>query len=257
MSTNVNKVYKGVQYLANKSQRGGYISPLEFNREAPIAFYEVINDRYTNLSEIQKGAQYPVKGIQQTERSSDSLSELFKTKSIAPDTSGKVSKPDDYMHLLRFYSNSVYTLDGEQYTEEVEVDEVIKSALTKRKNSLVQPISPENPIYSTYNTYFQVYPKNLSLVFIDYIKQPSPPVWDYDLSSGVPVFAEAGSTITTNTTDPITGETISVPRTSQSQDFEMGEEEISTIITAICKRLAINIREVDLYNYMDNLKQTS
>lgn len=252
----VDKVYKGVQYLANKSQRGGYISPLEFNREAPTAFYELINSWTTSLSELRYDAPQPIQGFEQTQRNSDALSDIIETVSLSP-VNGQVTKPSDYMHMMRIYSTSTYTVDDTQFNEEVEVEEVIKPALTGRLNSLVQPVDKAHPIYATYADYFKVYPTDIALVHLDYIRQPLAPIWDYDTSSGVPVFAAAGATITTNTTDPVTGETVSVPRNSQSQDFEIGEEELPTVINAVCKRLAINIREADLFQYVEALKQSN
>lgn len=253
----VDKVYKGVQYLANKSQRGGYIPPIDFNREAPVAFYEIINDRVTNLSQLRYQAPYAVRGLEQTNRSSDALSDIIATTSVLVGADGQLTKPDDFMHVLKISSNSILTVEDNQISEQQEVEEVLKHALTNRLNSLIQPPDKQHPIYSQYSSFFQIYPKDIGAVTMDYVRQPLAPVWDYDISSGGLVFAPAGTTISTNTADPITGEIIAVPRQSQSQDFEMGEQEIPVLINQICRRLSINIREADLFQYIETLKQTN
>ena len=159
------------------------------------------------------------------------------------------------MHLLKISSNSTYTIDDVQYTEQTEIEEVIKTALTNRRNSIIQPPSKSFPIYTVYSDYFQIYPNDLGVVYYDYIKQPLNPIWDFDIVNGAPLFKENGETITNNDSDPLTGEVIATPRLSQSQDFEIGEEEISTLINAICLRLSINIRESDLLQATEIIKQ--
>ena len=65
---------------------------------------------------------------------------------------------------------------------------------------------------------YAVLSKDLGSVNFDYLREPTTPIWDYDIVNGRPVYAPPGTAITNN--PDVNGVLYPLPRLSQSNSFE-------------------------------------
>lgn len=231
MGANVNDVYKFVQFIANKSQDGGYISPDEFNRAAKIAQRQWGKDKYNNAKQYQPGRPVPAIGYSASQKILDDLSILIESKELYPDALGYVTLPEDYNHTSSVRYKRKTVKDGVAQSAEVEVEFVNDAALGNRlSGSIVKP-TKRYPIYTQYSTKLRVWPNDLQKVVFTYLREFTDPVWAYTLQNNVAVYDE-----------------------SNSVDFEVGPEETENIVMRICSYLGINIREQLLMQYAESIK---
>ena len=231
MGANVNDVYKFVQFVANKSQDGGYISPDEFNRAAKIAQKQWGKDVYNNPKQYQPGRPVPVSGFAASQKVLDNLSILKTVTDLSLDAQGNSDLPSDYSHASSLRYKYKFIDKGTPKFNEVEVEFVADSALGNRlSGSIVQP-TDRYPIYTQYNKSVRVWPNDLGKVVFTYLREFIDPVWAFDLVNNLPVYN--GTT---------------------SVDFEIDTEETENLVMRICSYLGINMREQLLTQYAETLK---
>ena len=228
----IDKVYKAVQLFANKSQVGGYISPLEFNRYAEFAQLDWINENYNPSTKL---------GYENNYQSSDDFSEL-KTSVPITVSSGLITKPTNYLH---YSSAFAYTMFGDearptpvQLIRDVEWSERLMSEINKPTKNF--------PIIRSIAGNFEVRPTNINQVVLNYIRIPEQPWWNYTIVSGQPVFAATGGV----TTNPNAGVTA-----GNSTNFVLGEDNFGDLVFRICRYFGIEVREQELYQYVNEEAQ--
>lgn len=209
---NVDTVYKGVQDVANKNQIAGYLDSIEFNRYADLAQREWVNEAYMNIGS--------------TQNSLDNLAP-FMVSSTPLIIDNQVTLPSDYMHLvslgIRRYTSQ---------TESVLVGVQILSDSEYRQRSMIPALTPSKvfPVAVIKDGYIQIYPKGGNTVIeMDYVKQPTAPVWGFTVVNDEKVYDSGAST-----------------------DFLVPEQHTNDLIERIVKMFAMETRDPELYNYDSN-----
>lgn len=219
MGLDINKVYTFVQFIANKNQAGGYLTPARFNLAAVYAQQEIINEDYQQF--------------QSSQFNSDVLSPLIRRRILNPNSEGVLAYPSDYMHTTSIRAKQFYTDSyGATKSREVNVDQLTDDELGFRLSSDLLPPTEAYPISCQYDTFIQFYPTTIASVIFTYIKKPTDPDWAYTLSSGRPVYNAGGSV-----------------------QFTLPDNTLNRVAYKICSYLGINIREQELYSYAEQMKQ--
>ena len=162
----IDEVYKFVQFMANKEQRG-YIKPSEFNMLAKRAQLDVIKDRVGKPSPAAG-----VIGYKDTAQLSDELypAIVFEAGLTAPAGTTYFSYPADYLHFLSlsYNTNSVEMMSmGELYK--------------KRRSVIVEPTG-SFPVGVIETTGIRIFTK------------PSDPNWAYTTVNNIEIYNSSDST---------------------------------------------------------------
>ncbi len=214
---NINEVKKFFSFIVNKVQ-SGTVQPANFNVMAARAQMELYEKE--------------VKAWQETQQITDSMKTFLKATILNPSTTtGKANYPSDYVHTSTVRSYYVRTGGN---SVEVPVREIDNDDYGEAMVSEVAPPTKRFPILTYYDTYIQFLPKDINIVFLDYFRLPAPPVWGYNSVNGRPVY------------DP-----------SQSTDIEFPDSDFNEIVFMMCSYMSINIREGQLTQYSEMMKQQS
>ena len=216
---NINTVYTFVNFIANKNQAGGYLSPARFNLAAVYAQQEIINEDYQKF--------------QATQFDSDVLSPLITKRTLNPDAEGILAYPSDYMHITSVRARQYYYSNGKAKSREVNVDQLRDDEIGFRLSSDFLPPTEAYPMMAQYDTYVQFWPSTTTPIIFTYIKKPTDPEWKYDIVNGRAVYDEVDSI-----------------------QFTLPDNTLNRVAYKICSYLGINIREQELYTYAEQMKQT-
>lgn len=228
---NIDKVYKLAQYFSNKSQ-SGYLTPKDFNLSLPRAFSECIMKRYNNIDADKADGN----GYERNQKVTDDLSFLKVPEQIVfLDSSGVFNKPDDYLHMNYMSYNKAYLEDGVTQVDVKGVDIVRDNELPKFLGSHIYKKSLKNKNYimaTVREDSIRVYPNDIQRVNFSYLRKPVDPVWAFTMQNGRPVY------------DPV-----------NSVDLEAPDELVNEIIMMALSYLGINLREQELIQYSEMLKE--
>jgi len=224
MAVDVNEVKQRVELICAKDQKTIYLNADKFNKYAPLALDMVIS---AQRKKFEAGAT-----------SSDALStiKVRDTFNIDPDT-GQLTKPDDFMYYTTMYKR-VYSEDknGKQSSYVNSIDLVSDSELGERLGNQLKPPTKSFPIAVQYDGYIQLYPENVGIVELIYLREPLQPFWNYTVSSNEQVYAESGG-VATNPNTGVAG---------SSTDFELPYQFKDDLIWTICMLLGVTVRQPDL-----------
>jgi hypothetical protein len=227
----INKVYTFLQYLADKDQSGN-ITPKEFNLSLPRAFTECIMKRYNNVNSVQPDRQ----GWQKNQKITDDLKFLLVRNDVTHiGIDGRLSLPEDYLHLSSIVYNYKYEEDGETVVLPNKVDVVNDNEISAFLGSTIYSKRIKAKKYvigAFYSDHIQLYPKNLGVVDFTYLRKPKEPKWAFNIVNGRPVYDELNSV-----------------------DLEAPEELANEIIVMCASYLGINLREPQLIEYAEMLKE--
>ena len=231
MGASVNEVYKFVQFIANKDQDGGYISPEEFNDAAKICQIQWVEDLYNNPQQYQYGSPVPRVGYEATQKITDDLSFLKVVSNLSVDAQGYATIPQDYNHASSLRYRFSKMAKGSLSVTDVEVVYVTDAAIGNRLSNPITEPKHRYPIYTQYATQLRIWPNDIAQVEFTYLRYPIAPVWAFTEENGSAVY------------DP-----------ANSVDFEVSEENTQDLSMRICSYLGMNLREADLVQYSESLK---
>lgn len=163
MARNIYNLYLFYQYIVRK-QTGVYVSDTEFNENMNAAGLDCIQEWFKPY------------GV--TNNLHDALLPLRKRYQFASDSGGIVIYPSDYIHLL----GSPYTVTGSTVNQ---VHFVQDSEFVFALNSQQRPVSNTYPIAidwanevggdpTVVQKGFQIYPQQVQVGFLFYLKLPTP-----------------------------------------------------------------------------------
>lgn len=231
---NINEAYKFVQFISNKNQRGN-IKPDDFNLAAQRAQMDLFMQRYGNPAQYQYGSPKSRVQWQDSRKITDDLKQFLVQKQY-PLTDGKLNYPSDYSHLSS--ARGSFITNGEECgdnptVDATNVDLVNDNELAYRLSSFIDRPSKRYPVLAFYDTYMQVYPKDMQSITLTYLRTPISPLWAYTLVGTNPVYNASAST-----------------------NFEMPEDTHNEICYRILSYLGINLRDGELSQYAEKMKQT-
>lgn len=166
---NVDKVFRFVQFVANKESRG-WVSPAEFNIAAEIAqltFYSELEGMYADTKQLA------------------AFLRPFVNSSVS--NSDQANLPTNFRLII-----SPYISEGED-NEYLPIDELELGEVPARMTSTVKPPSAKYPIIFIRSEKTWVLPNTIVFSF-DYLETPTTtPTWAYTTTSGRPVYASGTS----------------------------------------------------------------
>lgn len=169
---NIYDICTFVQYLVKK-ESGVFISYAEICTNLDVAQLNLLED------------YFKVYGINQTIH--DAIKPFRVYYQFTTDSSGFVTYPSDYLHLI----GSPFTVTGSTLNEItfVNEDEFI-SALT----SQLRPVSLSRPLAKDTSTGFSIYPQSTQTGFLTYLKRPATPNLVYNQAGRVIIYDPLFST---------------------------------------------------------------
>jgi hypothetical protein len=220
----IDEAKKFVEAQARKNQVGN-VTPAQFNIYATRAQLEILNDLVGNIEEYQPGRPLPRKSFEITSIISDDLANLVAASEF-PMTAGVAPKPNNYMYLIPPMEASESVPASLSWTPVIFITHGEKAM---RLNSQINYPESDNPIGVNYNTFFQVYPDDMSRGRITYIRKPTDPVWGYTTVNSAPVY----NSVT-------------------SQGFELPEAMHMRICQKILEYYGVSLRDGELLNVTEN-----
>ncbi len=217
----IDEAFKFVSFISNKTQ-SGTVQPSRFNIAATRAQMQMFEKEYALW--------------QSTQNITDNLSVFLTPGFLNVPPSGQVAYPTDYAHLSSARSNYF----ANNVAKEVGIKEVNNDEIESYTTS--QIVTPTNryPVMSMYDTYIRFLPKNIGGVNFDYLRLPTNPNWDYNVVNNAAVYNDTATP----------GETGAI-----SNDFEFPDIAHNEICFMICSFLGINLREQQLFQYSELMKQ--
>ena len=168
----VDKVYRFIQFVANKESRG-WVSPEEFNLAAEVSqltYYGELEKVYADTKDIAADLR------------------PFKTKTVG-------LLDDDALNSR--YPIVAYIRAADSTNPYKEIREVSESELPNIMNSTIVSPTESDPIIwyeqSGIQMICKVIPTDVTFDIV-YLKFPSTPEWDYNVTNGRPVYRADGDT---------------------------------------------------------------
>lgn len=227
----INKVYTFLQFLADKDQSGN-ITPKEFNLSMPRAYTECIMKRYNNTNDKSQNKQ----GWQKNQKITDDLRFLLVRNNVSTiGADGKLFLPKNYLHLSSLVYNYKFEEDGNTVVIPNDIDIVDDNEIAEFRGSSIYSKrikAKKYVIAAFYSDHIQIYPENIGVVDFTYLRKPIEPFWAFTLENGRPVY------------DPV-----------NSIDLEAPEELANEIVMMCASYLGINLREPQLIQYAETMKQ--
>ena len=226
----IDKVYKFLQYISNKSQ-SGYLTPSDFNLSIGRALSEWVMKAYGNP--LSKNPNK--RGYEKDQKSKDDLRFLLVTNKLSyVGTDGALPLPDDYLHLSSIKYNYKYLDDGVTQVKVIKVniadDNEIASFL--ESDILSKRIKAKLFIVAAlFKDFIQFYPSDVQQVDLTYLRKPVNPLWAFTVVNGKPKYDQLNSI-----------------------DLEAPDEVANEIIMMAASYLGMNLREPELIQYSEMLK---
>lgn len=227
----VDKVYKTVMTILNKEQ-DGYITPEEFNLMASNVQLEVFRGYFADENR-DKNRQN--KGNTNRGYSNLPFNERQRIDQFAEEQ--VLSKSGNFYSL----PNDIYFMedDGLYILNDQETPTVIEETERKTVSYLLSSEAPPTevyPIYERYSDRIKVYPQSITEeIHLRYLRNPKAPKWtSFLLPNGDPVYN---------------------PAAIDKQDFELHESEFSNIVLRILSYCGLNLREQEVIQVSETLKE--
>lgn len=225
----IDEVYQTLLVFINK-ELDGHVTPDAFNILAKQAQEEIFRGYFSdeNRDKLRKNSQMLNKGYANLP-----FNERQRiTKFAAKDTlTGTVSDgvavfdlPDDIYFIE---DDGVSVSSNNRVVQETE-----RSDMNYVGGSLAAP-SAIFPIYEQVGDTIEVSPSSITEVKLRYIRKPSDPKWTYQVVSGVELFD---------------------PSNVDFQDFDLHPSEFTNIVIRMLSSFGLNIREADVLNVAEGLK---
>ena len=190
----IDELYRFIQLVANKEQRG-FIKPSEFNLLAQQAQLDLIHDRVARYQTEAEKNKFASMALVQNHSVLDDIRSVVMEKEIEYDSDLEVylypeneidevekAPMGEYLHFLSLYKTSRDNL----------IELVTHDQLSRRMNSQVNPISPDQTPSSAYvavmhDKGFRIFINNIGgqltagNTFLVYIGKPVAPHWAYTI----------------------------------------------------------------------------
>lgn len=223
----VDLVYKTLLTIINK-ENSGYITPTEFNllanRVQESIFRGYFEDENMDKNKENRGLSnkgYSNLSFNQRQRINQFSD--FQTLTLSTD---RFNLPSN-LYLIED--------DGITVTSTGRViDEVERSRLGFLNRSQASP-TEVYPVYERYGDNIRVSPATISEIDVRFLRKPSAPKWTYTIVGGKEFYD---------------------PSNASFQDFELHSSEFSNIVVHMLSDFGINLREADVVQIAETLKNS-
>lgn len=228
----IDLVYKTLLTIINKENQG-YVSPTEFNILANNVQNEIFRGYFEdeNKDKTKENKGYTNKGYANLDfNERQRISQFAEINDTSKDAQGKFFLPSD----LYFIED-----DGirEINTDEVEIGNVIEEVERSSTNYLVNSLASPSalyPVYERYSNYIIIHPSTIEDIRVRYLRTPKTPKWTYFVTGA--------------------GNELFDPSNSSFQDFELHDSEFPNIINRMLTYFGINLREAEVVQIAETLK---
>lgn len=223
----IDTIYQIVKVVLNKELRGN-ITPDEFNKVVKQVQEEIFLEYFTDIN-LQKNKEN--RGL--TNGNYANLPQIIRQKIARFHSLATI--PRDLGSLMYNLPDDLYLLEdnGLIYNNNV-IEEAQGSEFGFLSSSLAMP-STTFPVYENYKDAVKVYPSDIiTPIICRYLRKPADPKWTYTSVGDVELFD---------------------PTISDYQDIELHPSEFSNIVINTLSYLGINLREADVAQYAEALKQ--
>ena len=210
----------------NKENQG-YISPTEFNLLANNVQNEIFRGYFTDINRDQNREN---KGLTNHGYGNLDFNERQRIQQFAAITTVPINVANSNFLLpedLYFIED-----DGVVTDTGIVIDEVERGRINYLNRSIAKPTALY-PVYERYNDNIVVAPSSVTNVQVRYLRTPKIPNWSYSLVGTEPMFN---------------------PADAAYQDFELHESEFSNIVLKMLSHFGLNLREQDVIQVAETLK---
>lgn len=230
----IDLVYKTILTIINKDNQG-YLSPTEFNILSNNVQSEIFRNYFEdeNRDKNRENRGLTNKGYSNLDFNQRQLIDQFAETVLITLNGSQFDLPVD---LYFIEDDGVQLVDpvGEKATKTKVIEEAERSVIAYLNNSISKP-TLTYPVYERFSNYIKVYPESIDAISMRYIRKPKKPEWTY--------------TVLPNGTEAFD------PSNSSFQDFELHESEFSNIVIRLCSYFGVNLRENEVTQIAENLKQ--
>lgn len=229
----IDLVYKTLLTIINKENQG-YVSPTEFNILANNVQNEIFRGYFEdeNKDKTKENRGYTNKGYSNLDfNERQRIDQFAAIEDIAKLPNGQFTLPDD---LYFIEDDGIVPLNDKTGQQDGNVIEEVERNTIGYLNRSISAPSAVYPVYERYNKYIYVYPESISLIRMRYLRIPKVPKWTYFVTGA--------------------GNELFDPSNSSFQDFELHESEFSNIINRMLTYFGINLREAEVVQIAETLK---
>jgi hypothetical protein len=222
-------IYRTLQTIINK-ENNGYVSPTEFN----ILANNVQNEIFRNYFEdVNRDKYKDNRGVVNKGYGNLPVNERFRLGKFGSQESitkaGFVFNLPEDLYLIE--DDGIIAVNNS--LEGNVVEEAERSVIGYLNKSISAP-TLTYPVYENYTSHIIVYPSTIGEINLRYIRKPKQPKWTYfELPSGNEAFD---------------------PSNPDFQDFELHESEFSNIVIRLLSYFSITIREQEVIQTAEILK---
>lgn len=229
----IDTIYRVLQTIINKEQ-SGYVSPDEFNLLADLTQMEIYRNYFEdhNRDQLKANRGLSSKGFGNLPANQRQMLERF-----SDFTELDVELPEGANYAEATLPENLYFLDENgMLTKTGKVlDEVAKHSFGYVSNS-ISTFSNLYPVYSKFGDKIRIFPQSVALpITATYLRKPKAPKWTYRVIQGTTMFD---------------------PSSPSFQDFELHPSEFSNIVLKMLTHFGISLREVDILQVVEQLKNT-
>lgn len=221
----IDTIYKTLLTIINKENQG-YLSPTEFNLIAYQVQHEIYRGYFEdyNRDKNKDNRGLTNSGYGNLPDQDSQRIEIFSAVANLTGTNGVFTLPSD-----------VYLLEDEGIctTEGKIVDKVSQKDIRRLQCSEAHP-TETYPVYTQAGDTITVSPDTITDLEVGYLREPLVPKWTYVVINGKELYD---------------------PTNPSFQDFELHPSEFSNIIHRMLSYFGINLRESEVIQYAESLKQ--
>lgn len=220
----IDTIYKVLLTILNKENQG-YISPEEFNLLAINVQNEIFRSYFNDENQAKNKGNRGLTNRGYGNQALNTRADIgkFATDSDLTAVAGVLTLPSD---LYKLEDRGVSTAAG------VLIDEVERNQIVTMMRTEVAP-TVLYPVYEFKGETLKIYPTTITDVNVRYIRKPLDPKWTYTIVSNKEMY------------DPTNG---------SFQDFELDYSEFSNIVLRMLSFFGINLREVEVVQVAEGLK---
>ncbi len=221
----VDTVYKTLLTILNKENQG-YVSPSEFNLIANNAQLEIFRQYFEdyNRDKNKENRGLTSGGYANLASQDGQRISKFRSNIVLTQVNGVFELPAD-----------LYLIDDDGIcTTEGKVIDKVDSNVSKYLNCSEASPTETYPIYEHIGNNIKVSPSTITEIDMSYIRTPKSPKWTYVVINNKEMYD---------------------PTSSSFQDFELHESEFSNIIHKMLSYFGMNLRESEVIQYAESLKQ--
>lgn len=226
----IDLVYKTLLTIINKDNNG-YISPLEFNLMANNVQNEIFRGYFEeiNIDKIKENRGNTNSGYGNLAFIARQRIQQFAVEPVAINSITSIYTLPEDLYLIE--QNGVVTTTGKV------VEEVERNVINVLKNSIAKPTTLY-PVYEKYANSIKIYPPSITAIEMSYLRKPKFPNWTY-----FQVTQPNGAVVEMHN-----------PSHESFQDFELHESEFSNIVIKMLSYFGINLREAEIVQIAETLK---